>query len=199
MPARPTSLLRAALALLLVTLGLVAGLVLATGTAASAACTCKQPSTLAKQVERADVVFTGTVESLSDEQPGFTYTITASRAYQGEVEHTTQVQSLAGAKDCGLGELKIGKDYVFLATGEAAPYDADACGGTSGANPEKIGKVEAILGEGEVVSPPPPPEATMTTVEDSPPLGFARMAAPGAAAVLIGLLGLVVVRRVSRR
>jgi hypothetical protein len=37
-----------------------------------------------------------------------------------------------------------------------------------------------------------------TLVEDSPPAGFARTAAPGAAAAIIGLLGLVVVRRLAR-
>lgn len=200
MPVRP---IRAVLALLVASLGLTLGLstllVLATGAPAAAACTCKQPGTLAKQVERADVVFVGTVDSVSDEQPGHAYSITASRTYQGSVEHSTRVQSLASPADCGLGALRVGKDYVFLVTGAAAPYDADACGGTGPANPEKIGKVEAILGEGQVVSAPPPPEATLTRVEDSAPPGFARTAAPGAAAVLLGLLGLVVVRRLSRR
>jgi hypothetical protein len=36
-------------------------------------------------------------------------------------------------------------------------------------------------------------------VVDSPPAGLAKMAAPGAAAALIGLLGLIVVRRLARR
>jgi hypothetical protein len=195
MPARPV---RAALALLVVALGLAMSTLVATS-ASAAECTCKQPGTLKKQVERADVVFVGTVDAVSKEQPGHTYSITASRAYQGSVEHSTRVQSLAGANACGLGELRVGKEYLFLATGAAAPYDADTCGGTGPANPEKIGKVEAILGEGQVVSPPPPPEATMTKVEDSAPPGFARTAAPGAAAALLGLLGLVVVRRLARR
>ena len=194
----PRTSIRAVLALLVVALGLVTGVGAATS-ASAADCTCKQPGTLEKQVERADVVFLGTVDSVSKEQPGHTYSITATRAYKGTVEHSTRVQSLAGAKSCGLGELRVGKEYLFLATGEAAPYDADACGGTSAANPEKVTKAEKILGEGQAVSAPPPPKATMTKVEDSAPPGFARTAAPGAAAVILGLLGLVVVRRLSRR
>src|SRR5918997_4324102 len=181
--------LGAVLALLVLSLGLV----LTTSASASAACTCKQPSTLDRQVDRADVVFLARIDAVSDEGPGHTYSLTASRAFQGAVDHSTRVQSLAAPSNCGLGELEIGREYLFLAKGNAAPYDADACGGTGPANPQRVGKVEAILGEGQVIEPPPPPAATMTRVEDSPPAGFARMAAPGAAAVLLGLLGLFVV------
>ena len=186
--------LRAVLALLVVSLGLV----LTTAGPAAAACTCK-PGTFEQQVKRADVVFLATVDAVADADPGHTYSLTATRAYVGSVEHTTEVQSLAGPTGCGLGELKEGRDYVFLANGSAPPYDADSCGGTATATAERVTKVEALLGEGEAVSPPPPPEATMTRVEESPPLGFARMAAPGAAAVLLGALGLFVVRRLARR
>ena len=45
---------------------------------------------------------------------------------------------------------------------------------------------EWVLPE-EPVEPPPPPTAQRTLVEDSPPAGFARAAAPGAAAAIIGL------------
>ena len=185
--------LRAVLALLVVSLGLVL-----TTAAAGAACTCR-PLTFEQQVKRADVVFLATVDEVTPQTPGHTYSLTASRAYVGDVEHTTEVQSLAGPGACGLGELEAGKDYLFLARGTAAPYDADSCGGTVTATPERVGKLETIEGEGRVVAPPPPPEATMTRLEDSPPLGFARMAAPGVAAVLLGALGLFVVRRLARR
>ena len=185
--------LRAVLALVVVSLGLV----LATG-APAAACRCK-PGTFEQQVQRADVVFLATVDSVTEETPGHTYALTAARTYAGDVEHSTQVQSLAGPAACGLGELDEGREYLFLARGPAAPYDADSCGGTAAANPERVTRIEGLLGEGEVVSPPPPPEPVMTRVEEDPPLGFARMAAPGAAAALLGALGLFVVRRLARR
>lgn len=187
--------LRAVLALVVLSLGLV----LAAGTPAAAACDCKRSGVLERQVEQADVVFLATVDAVTDESPGHSYALTAARAYQGSVEHSTAAQSLAGVGDCGLGDLEVGRDYLFMATGTTAPYAADSCGGTARANPDRVARVEAILGEGQVVSPPPPPEATMEKVEESPPLGFARLAAPGAAAVLLGALGLVVVRRLARR
>ncbi|HSU00994.1 MAG TPA: hypothetical protein VLK03_00465 [Nocardioides sp.] len=174
------------------------GLVLTTTAPASAECTCRQ-GTLEQQVERADVVFLGTVDAVGEEGNTFTYDITASRAYQGTPERSTQVVSVGGRNACGLGELAVGESYVFLATGTDAPYDADSCGGTAVSNPTKVGKVEDILGAGTSVEPPPPPKAVLTKVEESAPAGFARSAAPGAAAALIGLLGLVVVRRLARR
>lgn len=185
---------RLAAVLLLACLGLVVGI----SSTASAACTCKQGQ-LEQQVERADVIFIGTIDKVEPAGGDYTYDITASRAYQGSPERSTQVFSAGGKNSCGLGELSVGTTYVFLATGTAAPYDADSCGGTSVANPTKVAKVEKLLGEGTSVEPPPPPTAVLTKVEDSPPPGFARAAAPGAAAAIIGLLGLVVVRRLARR
>ncbi len=185
---------RLAAALLLACLGLV----VTVSAPASAECTCKQGQ-LAQQVKRADVVFLGTVDAVATEGQDHTYSITASRAYQGEPERSTMVESAGGRNACGLGALGVGTTYVFFATGAAAPYQADSCGGTSVANPTKVQKVEDLLGEGTPVEPPPPPEAVYTRVEDSPPRGFARVAAPGAAAAIIGLLGLVLVRRLARR
>jgi hypothetical protein len=185
---------RACVAMLLACLGLV----LTTTAPAAAECTCRQ-GTLDRQVERADVIFIGTVDAVGAEGNTYTYDVTASRAYQGEPERTTQVVSVGGRKSCGLGELETGETYVFFATGTGAPYDADTCGGTAVSNPTRTGKIEDLLGEGTSVEPPPPPKAVLTTVEDSPPAGLARSAAPGAAVALIGLLGLVVVRRLARR
>ncbi|MDR7252927.1 hypothetical protein J2X46_001912 [Nocardioides sp. BE266] len=185
---------RLAAALLLACLGLV----VTVSAPASAECTCKQGQ-LAQQVKKADVIFIGTVDAVATEGKDHTYSITASRAYQGEPERSTMVESAGGRNACGLGALGVGTAYVFFATGTEAPYQADSCGGTSVANPTKVQKIEKILGEGTSVEPPPPPEAVFEKVEDSAPPGFARMAAPGAAAAIIGLLGLVLVRRLARR
>lgn len=185
---------RCAAAMLLACLGLV----MTVSAPASAECTCKQGN-LEQQARKADAVFIGTVDSVAKESNDHTYSVTASRSYLGSPERSTQVVSRGNAAACGLGNLGVGTTYLFLATGGAAPYEADSCGGTSTANPTKITKIEAILGEGTAVEPPPPPEATLTRVEESAPPGFARMAAPGGAAAIIGLLGLVVVRRLARR
>jgi hypothetical protein len=174
------------------------GLVVTVQAPASAECTCK-PGRLEQQVERAEAVFIATVDNVEVAGNDHTYDVTASRAYEGTPERSTQVFSAGGRNACGLGELAVGTSYVFLATGTEAPFEADSCSGTSVANPTKVAKIEKLLGEGTSVEPPPPPKAVRTLVEDSPPAGFARTAAPGAAAAIIGLLGLVVVRRLGRR
>ena len=185
---------RVAAALLLACLGLV----LTTTVSASAAdCTCKQAG-LEKQIAAADFIFIGTVDRVEAQGNGFLYDLTASRTYQGTPERETQVLSAGGRDACGLGELGVGTGYLFFATGTETPYAADACGGTSVANPTKVDKLEKLLGAGTAVEPPPPPTAELTKVEEVAPAGFARAAAPGAAAVLIGLLGLLVVRRLAR-
>ena len=166
--------------------------------ATAADCTCKQ-GTLERQVARADAVFIGTVDNVEVADDDHTYDVTATRTYKGTPERSTQVFSAGGKNACGLGELRAGTNYVFLATGTAAPFEADSCSGTTVRNDTKVTKIEKILGEGTSVEPPPPPTAVLTKLEDSPPAGFARTAAPGAAAALIGLLGLAVVRRLGRR
>ena len=185
---------RLAAALLIACLGLV----VMTSTPASADCSCKRGE-LTQQVDRADVIFRGTVDTVTPQGDGFTYDVTASRAYEGSPERSTQVVSEGGRNACGLGELVVGTEYVFFATGTEAPYAADSCGGTSVANPTKVDKVEKLVGAGTAVEPPPPPTAVLTKVEDSAPPRFTRAAAPGAALVILGLLGLVVVRRLARR
>ena len=185
---------RLAAALLFACLGLVAT---AAAPATAADCTCKQ-GTLERQVARADAVFIGTVDNVEVADDDHTYDVTATRTYKGTPERSTQVFSAGGKNACGLGELRAGTNYVFLATGTAAPFEADSCSGTTVRNDTKVTKIEKILGEGTPVEPPPPPEAVFTKVEGSAPPGFARMAAPGAAAAIIGLLGLVVVRRLGR-
>lgn len=189
---------RLAAALLVACLGVVVNVA---SPAAAADCTCRQ-GTLERQVARADVIFIGTLQDVEKAGDDWTYDVEATRAYKGDPERSTQVFSAGGPNRCGLGELESGTDYIFLATGAAAPYEADSCGGTAAWSQSKVDKLEKVpeLSAGyTAIEPPPPPKAVRTLVEDSPPAGFARTAAPGAAAAIIGLLGLVVVRRLARR
>jgi hypothetical protein len=75
-------------------------------------------------------------------------------------------------------------------------------GGTSGTrvnNDTVTAHVVRLLGEGRPTTQPPPEPAKFTPVGAGEPQSFSRLAAPGGALVLIGLLGLLVVRGVSRR
>ena len=87
----------------------------------------------------------GTVDNVEVAGNDHTYDVTASRAYQGTPERSTQVFSAGGKNACGLGELAVGTSYLFLATGTEAPFEADSCGGTSVANPTKVAKIEGLL------------------------------------------------------
>lgn len=185
------------LALILALVLALSGLVVATETA-TAACRC-QAADAERQAQRADVVFVGTVDKVTEQPRSYRYDVTATHAYKGTVDRRTSVASAAQASACGLGELKVGKDYVFLARGEAPPYTATTCDGSGPANPDRITRLEALLGAGTPIQEPPPPTATRTLVETSPPGTFARLAAPGGALVLLGLLGLVLVGRLGRR
>jgi hypothetical protein len=104
--------------------------------------------------------------------------------------------------DCDLRGLRVDRSYVFFVTEEGAELRADRCGGTALADDKYVGQVEDVLGAGTPIGAAPPadnPPPEFTRVADAEPETLTRMAAPGIALVLVGLLGLVVVRRATRR
>jgi hypothetical protein len=112
----------------------------------------------------------------------------------------TQPSGRAG----GLGKLDLGATYVFFVTGGEGMdhYLADSCAGTTklreGLTAEMRDRLDETLGE-QVDSPTP--EYSLSAPDDgsrsTPSLG--RLAAPGAAVALIGVLGLLLLARISRR
>jgi hypothetical protein len=184
--------------LLIAALLAMSGLVLATAAPAFAACTCK-PADVDQQTRRADAVFVASVDGVTEVGRKFEYALTATHAYKGTIERETTVTTHQTTTACGLGELEAGTDYVFLVTGDTAPYSASSCDGSGRANTGRMEKIEAALGAGEVISPPAPPAPTMTKVEESAPASVSRLAAPGGALVLVGFLGLLVVGRLARK
>ena len=172
------------------------------------ACSCVSTSTQT-HVKRADEVFSGTVTDATSARSGrkattWTYDVEVRRIYKGEVATSTvQVTSQGDDKrsSCGLGQLPADKPYVFFAQADGSELSADGCGGTAPASGQLVSKVERVLGDGHTpAAPEPAPEkAVFTRVADAAPTALSRLAAPGVALVLAGLLGLFVARRLGAR
>lgn len=178
-----------------------AGIVLAQGSA-HAVCRCVQGG-VEDQVNRADAVFSGVLVDSSGTARGksefATYEIEADTLYEGNVR-TANVDVRSRNDDCALGALEADQRYVFFVTEQGSDLRADRCGGTAVRTPRLTRQVEQVTGEGtplgETNQPEEPVEVEFTRVSDAEPDSLTRLAAPGAAAVLVGLLGLLVVRRV---
>jgi hypothetical protein len=162
---------------------------------------------VADSSKAAMAVFTGQVTAVTKQEkpagePGAYYLqdVTVTRVYQGEIDtETVQVRSEKVPKECSLGELVVGTEYLFFAVSSGDPWIAESGGGTVPVDAEVVDKVERVLGEGRDPVPPAPESAEFTPVQNGEPTTLSRAAAPGLALVLVGLLGLIVVRGLSRR
>jgi hypothetical protein len=190
--------LRRALALAIVSACalLGAGAVLGPQTA-YAAPGCPRPAA-AVAVQRATVVFTGVVTSATASGDSFVQAVTVDRVYKGDVTSVdVRVRTTGGA--CGLGKLTADERYVVLATPDGDSWLAGPRSGTAPATDALLARVQALLGPGTApATSSAPQQVTFEQVADTHPRSFLRVAAPGAALVIVGLLGLVVARRWGR-
>ncbi|MGH3362109.1 MAG: hypothetical protein ACRDOM_06585 [Nocardioides sp.] len=191
----------ALLSRLLVVLALAcSGLVLAP--APAFACKCDVPS-VQQAANRADAVFSGVVLDSRTERAGSrdrgqdVYRVEAKTAYQGDV--AAEVEVVSPLTSCGLGGLKPDRAYVFFVAARGTELRADQCGGSGPASDRRIAAIEDELGQGtSLTATAEPTKVSFTPVDNGAPQSLTRLAAPGVALVLIGLLGLLVVRRASR-
>lgn len=183
--------------------------------AAAAPCTCLAAGggptgTVKEHVTEASAVFLGTVEavtppSTNGTSTSRTSTVRVERVFKGEMITTAAVDVVTTRTFANCTrELQLGENYVFFVESDEG-FTATGCGGTAVANAQLLTQVERLLGEGrapvpsEPAEPSEPPTATFEPVNTDEPASLTRVAAPGLALVLVGLLGLAVVRRLSRR
>src|SRR3954468_9163735 len=180
---------------LLAVLLLVCGGVLALGAPASA---CPRvDSSPASLVRNADAVFTGTVADRTRRGPGIHYSVDVQKVYKGGVGERARLSTPRSARACGEPDLQVGRDYVFFASG----HGTEPRIGTHGAAPvpdARVQRVERLLGAGTSPAQPEPVQATFTMVAGER-TSLARLAAPGGAMVIVGLLGLLLVASLGRR
>lgn len=186
------------LRLLLAALLLAGGTVLVLEPAPALACPAPGRLSLEQQTMRADAVFIGTVAARSRTAREVTFEVEVHRIYKGEVDAQATVTTPAPARACGVPGLKAGSDYVFFGSLDGDRFTTGAPEGTAAASDTLVRRVERLLGEGRSATPPEPVEATFTVIADAPP-SLERVAAPGVALVIVGLLGLLLVAGLGRR
>jgi hypothetical protein len=162
---------------------------------------CPQPS-LHRQIKQADVVFRGVVDKVRPvhgkaDHRTRTYKVTADRVYRSSLVTDSVVVTADVGTTCPPATLARGKRYIFFVTEQGSRLVSTAS--TARATPKLTDAVVAKLGSGVQPHPAPPAKAEFTKVAHAAPPALSRLLAPGAALLVLSLLGLLVVGRMARR
>lgn len=173
------------------------GVVLTQGPAS--ACRCATTG-VDGAIDRADLVFTGTVLSSSRQGDRTRYRVDAETLYRGDLMSGKVVVTSPGTS-CALRSVETDERYLWFVDERRGTLTATQCSGVDRATDRRVAQVEDVLGEGEPLDAARAESAPaeFTRVADAEPRPLTRVAAPGVALVLLGLLGLLVVRRRARK
>jgi hypothetical protein len=164
------------------------------------ACSCVVSGT-PTQIKNATTVLLGQVVSSSRTGKSLTYVVQVERVYKGVASTSVTLRSPSTRAACGVTNLVADRRYVIFGTQQGDVVEVNSCGGTSPMTSKLVSAVTGILGAGTDPQSSPddqPTTATFTPVDGTDPTTFPRLAAPGAALVIVGLLGLLFLRRVGR-
>jgi hypothetical protein len=178
----------------------VAGAVVLAGPA-QAAPPCPR-TTLGQDIDHADVVFRGEVTKVSPVQTSGQratrpYEVTADRVYKSSLVTDQVVVTARVGTKCALPKLQKGTRYIFFVTAHRSRLLAIS--GTAEATPRLTRQVVHRLGSGAQPEVQPPAAAQFTLVSGASPPALSRLLAPGAALLIVSLLGLVVLGLRNRR
>jgi hypothetical protein len=154
-------------------------------------------ATIQSQTMDADDVFTGKVTGRTVDGNRVAYAVTVDRVFKGDVDSTdVTVTTAKSSRACGLPDLAKDSAYVFFTDG--ADLTTSRTAGTARATDARVARVERLLGDGRAPTPPEPTTATFTRVAGEP-ASLQRVAAPGLALVIVGVLGLGLAVGLGRR
>ncbi|HEY3016857.1 MAG TPA: hypothetical protein VGJ41_17210 [Nocardioides sp.] len=166
------------------------------------ACTCVRSNT-ETHIKNASAIFVGTVTAVHKKKGAktLTYDVDVEKIFKGTVSDPVTLQSPTNVDKCALDDLLADHRYLIFGTAQGGLVEVNSCGGSEPLSPTLLQQVVKVLGNGTIpgaTEPEPPSEATFERVDDDEPTGFGRLAAPGGALVIVGLLGLLLLRRVTR-
>jgi len=159
----------------------------------AAGCPAFQPASALQ----ADAVFDGRIAgppATTRAGGPVTYPVAVQSSYSGTATGRIAVRMPAGP--CQPKALTQGEDYVFLVSHSGSGWT------TAAATPSVVPYQETLNQQlHRLLDKPAPTPPTVTFGEpiSGPPSSFTRVAAPGAAMFIVGLLGYAVVRRLGRR
>lgn len=173
------------------------------GSPAWAACD-PAPGPLAGDLKQADVAFTGSVLSKQKGAAGapVTLVVAVDLVYRGRIESEVNVLTPATAAECGLRDVKVGADWLFVGTSSPSGVLVESDEGSRVVTAQVTRQVRQVLGVGkkpiQVESSAQPPAPELTRVADDGPTRFWPLAMPGAAVAITGLVVLAAARALGR-